>query len=208
MFFVQEKKLDRFKARRTKVIEQIKKLNPKIESGVLLLIADFESTRYPFKQESSFYYLTGISEPAVVMCCYFNGPDILYIPFYAQSREQWVKTDICLNSKTSDFSIDQIKCLGSEIKGYSCTPFFTPERYGEILADLKKYLGHGGMIYTLLDAGNFRYFIQMQFLARLQDWLLDQKIIIQDISGIAHQMRRFKDNYEINLIYSNILYYK
>jgi len=81
MFYTQEKNLNRFKARRTKVIEQIKLLNPKVESGVLLLIADFESARHAFKQESSFYYLTGVTEPAVVMCCYFDGSDILYMPF-------------------------------------------------------------------------------------------------------------------------------
>ena len=95
MFYTQEKKLSRFKNRRTKIIEQIKLLNPRCEAGALLLIADFESARHLFKQESSFYYLTGITEPAVVMCCYFDGPDVLYMPFYGQSRNQWVKTDIC-----------------------------------------------------------------------------------------------------------------
>lgn len=201
MFYTQEKKLDRFRARRKKVIDQIKLLNPKIESGVFLLISDFESARYSFKQESSFYYLTGITEPAVLMCCYFDGSDILYIPFYGQNREQWVKTDIGLKTKVSDIAVEQIKYLGSEIKGYSSAPFFTPERYSEVIADIKKKLGGGGVIYTLMDSTSSRYFTQMQFVACLQDWLYDQKITIADVSGIVHKCRRTKENHEINLIY-------
>ena len=41
----------------------------------------------------------------------------------------------------------------------------------------------------------------MQLAARLQDWLLDQKITIADISGIVHKLRRTKEDHEINLIY-------
>ncbi|MFA6534635.1 MAG: aminopeptidase P N-terminal domain-containing protein [Candidatus Babeliales bacterium] len=201
MFYTQEKNLNRFKARRTKVIEQIKLLNPKVESGVLLLIADFESARHAFKQESSFYYLTGVTEPAVVMCCYFDGADILYMPFYGQNRDQWVKTDICLKTKVSDIAVDQIKYLGSEVRGYSSAPFFTPERYSEVIADIKKNIGDCGVIYTLMDSTSSRYFTQMQLIARFQDWLYDQKITIADVSGIVHKFRRTKENHEINLIY-------
>jgi Xaa-Pro aminopeptidase len=201
MFYSQEKKLNRFKARRTKVIEQIRLLNPKVEAGVLLLIADFESARHTFKQESSFYYLTGVTEPGVALCCYFNGPDILYIPFYTQSRELWVKTDICLKTKVLDIAVDQIKYLGSEVRGYSSAPFFTPERYSEVLADIKKNVGSGGVIYTLMDSTSSRYFAQMQLVARFQDWLSDQKMTVADVSGIVHKLRRTKENHEINLIY-------
>ena len=76
------------------------------------------------------------------MCCYFNGPfDILYMPFYGQSREQWVKSEIDIKSDATNFAVDQIKYLGCEINGYSSAPFFTPERYSEIIADIKKNLG-------------------------------------------------------------------
>jgi Xaa-Pro aminopeptidase len=213
MFYTKEKKLNRFKSRRTKVIEQIKLLNPKVESGVLLLIADFESARDTFRQESSFYYLTGITEPAVVMCCYFNGPDILYMPFYGQSREQWVNSELSLKSDLKAVNVDQVKYLGCEIKGYSSAPFFTPERYSEVIADIKKNLGPCDMLYTLMDSVSTRYFTQMQLAACLQDWLLDQKITIAqpslkvatagtaDVSGIVHKFRRTKEDHEINLIY-------
>lgn len=201
MFYTQEKKLSRFKNRRTKIIEQIKLLNPKGGAGALLLIADFESARHLFKQESSFYYLTGITEPAVVMCCYFDGPDVLYMPFYGKSREQWVQTNVSIKSDKTNLSVDQIKYLGAEISGYSSAPFFTPERYSEIIADIKKNIGIGGVLYTLMDSTGSRYFTQMQLVSRFQDWLSDQKITIADVSGVIHKLRRTKEDHEINLIY-------
>ncbi len=207
MFYMPEKKLNRFKNRRTKIIEQIKLLNPKGGAGALLLIADFESARHVFKQESSFYYLTGITEPAVVMCCYFdgidvNGTDLLYLPFYSQSREQWVQTGLTIKSDKANLSVDQIKYLGAQIKGYSSAPFFTPERYSEIIADIKKNIGIGGVLYTLMDSiTNSRYFTQMQLVSCFQAWLSDYKITIADVSGIVHKSRRIKEDHEINLIY-------
>lgn len=201
MFYTPEKKLERFKNRRANVIDQIKSLNPKVKNAAFLIVSNFETERYPFKQESSFYYLSGITEPATVMCGYFDGPEIVYIPFYSASRDQWVKTDINIKSDTGSLSVDQIKYLGSEIKGYSSAPLFTSERYSELVADLKKYLGKNGVIYTLMDTSGSRYFVQMQFIAHLQGWLLDQKIMMQDVSSIVHNLRRVKENYEINLIY-------
>lgn len=204
MFFTPEKNLGRYKNRRAKIIEHIKSFNPKVKNAALLTASNFETDRYPFKQESSFYYLSGIMEPATVLCSFFNGPEIVYIPFYASSREQWVKTDVSIKSRAEDFSVDQIRYLGQEIKGHSCAPLFTPERYGELIADLKKNLGPGGVIYTLLDSSNSRYFVQMQFIARLQEWLLDQKVSIQDVSNIVHHLRRVKEGYEVNLIYKAV----
>ncbi len=201
MFFTQEKNLDRFRNRRKRVIEQIKKLNPDVKNAVFLLVSNFETDRYVFKQESSFYYLSGILEPATIVCCYWDGPDVAYIPFYSTSREQWVKTDLNIKSDPLSMSVDQIKYLGQEVKGYSCASLFTFERYSELVADLKKHLGQNGVVYTLMDSSCFRYFVQMQFIARLQEWLSACKVTMRDASSIVHYLRRFKDKYEVNLIY-------
>lgn len=201
MFFTPEKSFDRFKNRRNRIVNEIKSKRSELKKSALLVIADFETARYLFRQESSFYYLTGINEPAVVLCSYFDGPEVLYIPFYEETREQWVKTELNQNVSPEKFGVDRIKYLGQQIKGYSVPPFFTFERYNELVEDLKAFVGKGGTVYTLMDSTGVRYFTQMRLVACLQDWLLDEKVIFQDVSDVVHQSRKIKDSYEIDLIY-------
>jgi Xaa-Pro aminopeptidase len=189
-----------FSNRRKQIIKNISSHSNKSTKSVLLVCAGFENHRYNFRQESSFYYLTGITEPAVILCCYFDGPEILYVPFYNQSRDQWFHTQIGITSLAQNFGLDKIKYQGEQVSGYSCPPFFTVERYSELIADLKANLGSDGVIYTLMDERGWRYFHQMQLVAKLQQWLAGDNIKIEDASDFVHNSRRVKDQHEVALI--------
>jgi Xaa-Pro aminopeptidase len=66
--------------------------------GIVLLFAFSETegqvTRSPFRQENSFYYLSGWNEPAAVMCLLGEGKagpyrEILFLPQREPSHEAW-----------------------------------------------------------------------------------------------------------------------
>lgn len=197
MLSLSYKNFDIFKSRRRRIIKNIRSNSDKNNKGVLLICAGFENHRYNFRQDSSFYYLTGITEPAAILCCFFDGTEILYVPFYNQSRDQWVHTQVGITSLAGDFGLNKIKHQGEQISGYSCPPFFTEERYSELVADLKSELGSNGVIYTLMDVRGWRYFHQMQLVAKLQIWLNDLNIKIEDASEVVHDLRRTKDLAEL-----------
>ncbi|KKQ32418.1 MAG: Aminopeptidase P domain protein [candidate division TM6 bacterium GW2011_GWF2_37_49] len=200
MFFVPNKNFDIFKKRRQQAIQKIRSQMGNPNKGVLLICSGFENHRYNFRQESSFFYLTGISEPASILCCYFDGPDVLYIPFYNQNRDQWVHSQIFISSSPQEFGLDKIRYQGTQISGYSCPPLFTVERYADLVADLKSYLGNDGVIYTLMNDSGWFYFHQMQLVSKLNGWLEPQHVKIEDISDIVDDLRRVKDSSELDLI--------
>lgn len=194
------KDFDFFKKRRQQVVQNIRSQYGDTKKGVLLIGADFENHRYNFRQESSFYYLTGIVEPAVILCCYFDGPEVLYVPFYNQSRDQWVHAQIGVSSSPQKFCLDKIRYQGAQISGYSCPPFFTVERYSDLVADLNVYLEGDGVVYTLMDERGWLYFHQMQLVSKLNEWLASQNTKLEDVSDIVHALRRVKDPGELDLI--------
>ncbi len=61
------------------------------QKGAIALFGGFEGERTRFRQESSFYYLTGIEEPGVVLIVELDGASTLYVPNYAESRSKWVQ---------------------------------------------------------------------------------------------------------------------
>lgn len=200
MMLGQNSDFDIFKKRRQQTIKNIRKQICDPKKSVLLICSGFENHRYNFRQESSFFYLTGISEPASILCCYFDGPEVLYIPFYSQNRDQWVHSQISVSSSPQDFSLDKIRYQGTQISGYSCPPLFTVERYVDLVSDLKAYLGDEGVIYTLMNDSGWFYFHQMQFVSKLNGWLESQHVKIEDISDIIDALRRSKDSSELDLI--------
>jgi Xaa-Pro aminopeptidase len=201
MFFKSPSNYSLFKQRRQLLLEQIQENYPDQEDGLVLLMAGFETERYAFRQESSFYYLTGITEPGAILCMYLDGEEVLYIPRFNQARDQWVNVAFKMGKDEALFEINESRYLGDQINGYSLTPPFTKEKYSQLLHDLSNYLDHKSMIFTLLDKANHGYFMQINLFEKLAGWLPMLAPLAKDISPIVHQLRRFKDDYEISLIH-------
>lgn len=190
-----------FKQRRLFLLEQIQEKYPDQEEGLVLLMAGFETDRYAFRQENSFYYLTGITEPGAILCMYLDGEEVLYLPRFSQARDQWVNVAFKMGETEKLFEVDQSKYLGDASNGYALKPPFTKEKYSTLLHDLSEYLDHKSMVFGLFDKTNAGYFMQIHLFEKLSGWLPMIAPLARDISPIVHHFRRFKDDYEISLIH-------
>ncbi len=200
-----------FRERRDQVINFLNRENPNLSSGAIVLFADFETDRYVFRQESSFYYLTGITEPGAVLLMFLDGSQFLYLPNYGGVRERWTNTKVRIDknaqSLAKELGFDELRYLGKPISVYSFNSVFTQNKYLNFLSDFKFFLGQNGTkeVFTLLDLkDNSRYFIQLQIYRILLDLFPVLVDITRDLSPLVHYLRRFKTEYEIDLIYKAV----
>ncbi|KKP22976.1 MAG: Aminopeptidase P domain protein [candidate division TM6 bacterium GW2011_GWF2_28_16] len=200
-----------FKSRREQVIDFLKEKNKNIENGLVILFSDFESERYLFRPESSFYYLTGVSEPGAVLLLYFDGRQYLYLPNYGGIREKWVTSEININNNVEEISqkmgFTEIKYLGSSINSFSFNSLFSQEKYFNLLLDIDIFLKNFEKkeIYTLLDLeNNNKYFTQINIYKNILELYPEMANITGDIAPLVHFLRRFKSEVEIDLIYKAI----
>ena len=140
-----------FKKRRKKLLESVRKHHASPQDGVIVIGGSFENELYGFRQNSSFYYLTGIVEPAAVLCIYFDGREVLYLPNFGTEREKWVIVGLSEKSNPTDFGLTEIKYLNAHAKGYSYSPFFKKEHYDYFLHDLEKFVHEKAAVLTILD---------------------------------------------------------
>src|SRR5438552_60145 len=104
--------------RRRTLVEAIKK-EYSATSGTILLFAGFETDRHRFRQESSFFYLTGLHEPSTVLMMQVNGAATLYVPHCGSTRAKWIASPIELTQENSaTLGMDHILPLGKECNGY------------------------------------------------------------------------------------------
>src|SRR5438477_11138513 len=83
------------------------------QQGAVVLFGALENGKTDFAQESSFYYLTGITDPGAVAVFNLNGKSTLYVPNHGDTRAAWVHTPVPLiqeNAKKLGF--DTIASLG------------------------------------------------------------------------------------------------
>lgn len=189
-----ERDMKRYKARRERLIHDVKK-NYGVEQGVIVLSAGFEIERHSFRQESTFYYVTGIHEPAAVLCIYLDGNEILYLPNFGSEREKWVNVEVSIMSDPAIFGFSAIKYLSDPVKGYSYNPFFIQDYYAHLLPELQRVVNDKFFVFSTL-AHHPGYLFHHQLFEGFQRairGLSEQKV---DITDLLHALRRKKDEYE------------
>ncbi len=190
-----------FKKRREKLVENIRQENSYQKDGVVVLFAAFEDDRYAFRQDSTFFYFTGVEEPAAVLLLYLDGREILYIPNYGESREKWMITSLGVNKDSAKkIGVDEVKNLGQQSRGYSLSPLFLKPLYENLLVDLGSLLSDKNKnIFGLFDlsSNNLTQVIGFQFLTSNLPGI---KKVVCDISSIVYSMRRKKEKAEIDYI--------
>ena len=191
--------------RRKKLLETIKHEYPDITSGVVTLFADFESERSAFRQDSSFYYFTGITEPGVVLLLDLEGKATLYVPGYQNNRAQWVASPVELIQDNADtLGIDEIAALGKQCAGYQIHPFFSQPEYENVLSYFQDVVASNGTVFTLNPNNTNEYIQQRSVLERINAFIPGFKNHTTDISAIVAQMRRKKDRGEIEQLFKAI----
>jgi Xaa-Pro aminopeptidase len=191
-----------FKCRRNFFLEKIRGEKIASNKGVILLFGSFESERYRFWPDSSFFYLTGIEEPAGVFGLFFDETshrEVLYVPNFGGVRRKWVDGVVDIQSSTDTLGLDQIKHLGKQIKGFSCPPVFKKDVYADLLNDLKNSVDEKTSVYTVFgNAGqNLKQRLLFDFIKSCLPVFGQNEV---DVSTVVHQLRRCKDLFEIDCI--------
>lgn len=192
--------------RRKELIELVKETMPQARNGgVIVLFAGFEQSRGVFRQESSFYYFTGITEPGVVAVLNLDGTSTLWIPNCGSEREKWMTSVLNTSDEQAQkLGFTDIKHLGSQCAGYQLYCMFPRSEYEQLLADLQRYIGAQMPIFTLMPSNPKEYGEQRLLLERLKGFLPELSQSLVDISPLVAGMRRTKDFKEIELIYKAI----
>ncbi len=184
--------VDLFKKRRQKLVATVAQEHGR---GVLVLSAGFDQdgTVIPFRQDKDFYYFTGLQETGLVLLCYPDGKEELYIPHYSDVRGQWVTGGIKIDDDPASYGVSKIMHLGQLVRGYDCPLVYQKERYKNLINELSMH----EKIFLLSDIES-KLFTPKNLLwcwIAQQDNELKKKII--DVSYFAHEMRRIKDDVEL-----------
>lgn len=194
-----------YSERRKELVERIKEQHKNAGNGIVVLIADFEQECARFRQDASFYYYTGLEEPACMLIIDIaQGTSTLYAPNFGQERKKWVTSQaVPDNHKT--IGVDAIEYAGKPCVGYQCHPFFTDHEYAHVIEIFKKCVASKRPIFSLSPMTASAYIDQRFVLLRLGQMIdgFTQNII--DVSGIVAAMRRKKSHRELELMYKAIV---
>lgn len=191
--------------RRADLTKNIQEAHPNINQGAILLFAAFEQDKYAFRQESSFYYYSGITEPGVALWIDLSGKTTLYIPNCSETRAKWVSKTIAPTLQDAkQLGVDEIRVLGDTLAGFSIHPFFARDSYSAFMHELEQLINQGGTVFTLAPHDSYLYVEQRVVLNRLHEFIPGLNGKITDISDIVAHMRRIKDMHEIEQMYEAI----
>lgn len=192
--------------RRKKLCEQIN-TKYKTNKGVICLIANFEPERGLFRQESSFYYLTGLQEPGIMLTIDLaSGSTLLFVPAYATARAQWMDTsffdNVCKNPIKA--GIEKIVPLGNPVHGYSLHQFGHLDYYAHFIMYLQTALLEQKTIFSLFSEDDSLYVDQRTVWLRFNRVIegLEQAKI--DVHPLIADMRRTKNAKEMETIFKAI----
>ena len=187
------------------LLESIKKQYPQVQHGCIMLAAAFENSRTAFRQDSSLYYFTGITEPGVVYILDLDGNRTLMVPQYAVNRSQWVVSQLdAYTQEPEEWGLDSVEMLGAPVPGYQITAWASEAAYVGLCETLKSYIEKQGSIFVLGSASVQETSDSRIVLERLKNFVPGLQDVIIDISPLVANMRRGKDMTEIEQMYSAV----
>lgn len=191
-----------FTLRARDLIKMVKMEYSHIKKGAIVLWGAFENERSVFRQESSFYYLTGIKEPGVVAVFSLEGRLTLYVPEHGGDRSAWVYAAVPLtpeNAKKVGF--DDIIPLGEKVSGYQFHVWGDQKQYKNLTQFLNQLVQEHGTIFTLAPENAYEYTEQRYLISRFDSFIPGLAASCINIADIVAYMRRKKDMREIEHIY-------
>ncbi len=173
--------------------------------GPIFLFAGFERDCASFRQDSSFYYYTGLTEPGLVAVLDAEGEQTLYIPNCGAERDKWMVAPVELTQENAkNLGFDAVKPLGKQCVGYQFHPFFPQQEYDFLLAVIQECVRSKKALNTLAPSTPHSYIDQRLLLERIKSFVPGISELIKDISPIVAEQRRKKDKQEIELLYKAI----
>lgn len=172
--------------------------------GPIILFAPCDDPNRSFVQDSSFYYFSGIVEPASVMTL-TASEQIFYKPAYTDLRDQWVTSPV---NVTQDYiqanGFDALQPTGKTFNSIHVYPYFDFETYHDIVALISKALARGEKIFTVYPTSSHESCMVRMVVDRLSLIIPHFKENIVDIAPQVAQLRRKKDMSELEIIYKAV----
>lgn len=194
--------------RKKDLVNLIKEQYPDCATGEVFLFGGFEKESSVFRQENSFYYLTGVVEPGLALFLTLTGDSTLYMPKHAESRAKWVDGALEPTDKQAqDIGVSHIEYLGKACVGYQFGPFFAFEAYENVVARLRALVADKKKLFVLAPSAGSdmsSYIEQRLVLQRLCQEIAGLSDCLVDISSIIAEMRRTKDMHEVELLYKAV----
>lgn len=198
-------KKEAYQARRALLLEKIRQKKG-LTNFVLILMADFEDHRYDFRQESSFYYLSGIEEPGSVLVIRSDGYTSLFVPQYRSARAQWVSGSLLPSFSGSGDAVrcgvDEIVYAGQAWQSFSASLLTDISYYEQLIAVLKQAVLTGYQICVVgseaIDVYATQHFIwtMLKAAAGISTFY--------EVSYLLHEMRKTKDVDEIACLHEAV----
>ncbi len=194
-----------YELRRRDFLGRIKEQYPQDKQGLIVLFAGLENNQQVFRQESSFYYMTGLQEPGLVLTIDFEGNSTIYAPNFGSNRAVWVHSEVSVSPEnTKILAVQAVEELGERCKGYQFYPFFAQSEYKNLLKVLSDATSQGSKLYTLYPSNAYEYVEQRNILARIEKFMPSISEQLVDVSPIIAAMRRIKDAREIEFLYEAV----
>jgi Xaa-Pro aminopeptidase len=189
--------------RRKELIDTLKKQNPTIKNGAVMLLAGFEDGKHTFRQESSFYYYTGLTEPGLVLIIELSGKSRLFIPAYATPRSDWLVEEVVATKECAqNLSLSEVSYLGKPQQGYEPSLLVGAEQYQDFIAYLKNLIDAGGSLFTYTAVK--KNVVYPMFLMQMRTFLPTLMEHLRDISLPIAAQRSRKNKFEIELMYKAV----
>lgn len=182
--------------RRNALIKLIQQAYPD-KKGSLLLCSAFEREREQFYQDSSFLYLTGITEPGVVLLQSIGQEPVLYEPNYQINRSAWLPATYD-KKYLQELDITKTEIMGEEAPGYALDPFSHKKVYSKLAEEIQRVIKDGGVIFTPLIEIQFECRSVVDKLCELVPELRNNLI---NIAPLIAQLRRKKEQQELEYLY-------
>jgi Xaa-Pro aminopeptidase len=173
------------------------------KKGSVVLCAGFEQHRYAFRQESTFYYFTGLEEPATMLLIDPQGASTLFVPQYGTTRSQWVSTIVEADQKVAaQWGMQDIKPKGHPCKGYVAPSACILKEYEYILEELTGRIAQGELLFMVYPPSAATE--QKMLIDTLVALNPDLASSIVDISSIVGALRRTKSHDELEMMYEAV----
>ncbi|MBP6869530.1 aminopeptidase P N-terminal domain-containing protein [Candidatus Babeliales bacterium] len=195
-------KLD-YRKRREALLELVKAEHAAC-AGTIFLFAPCDDPGRSFVQDSSFYYFSGVVEPASVMMVR-SSEHVFYRPAYTDLRNQWVASPIQITENyMQTIGFDSLASTGERYDSIHVYPYFDFNLYHNIIGLLSNMLARGEKIFTIYPTNSYESFMVRMVIDRLALVVPHLKENIIDISLQVAQLRRKKDMSEIESLYKAV----
>jgi Xaa-Pro aminopeptidase len=166
-------------------------------TGSLVLYAGVEGDeRVPFRQDSAFYYFTGLTQPGLVCMLHADGQSTLFVPRYAIDRSIWVDEPMALIPGGAGVAgFDTIAWLGDACPGYALSammPHTHPSIYHTLCQVVGTSASHAGVVFMVEPVTLYQ-----KALASLIEKCMPAESSVQYVTAQMARMRRRKDDAEV-----------